>query len=110
MARKTEKNAAQKDWHKADVKAALEKAGLTLRAVAERYGISPTTLAHTFDRSYPINEVRLANAIGVPVQEIWPTRWFPDGTRRPRVRRSSLTGVQSTELLCQCNGKDRQAA
>ncbi|ENO80298.1 helix-turn-helix domain-containing protein [Thauera sp. 63] len=111
MARKAPKKASHTDWHKADIKAALEKAGWTLRALADHHGVSSTTLSHAFDRCYPVSEVRIANAIGVPVQEVWPSRWFPDGTPRPRSgRRSPLTGVQSTALLCQRNGNERTAA
>ena len=42
-------------------------------------------MSHTLaERSYPANERRIAEAIGVPVQEIWPSRYYPDGSKKPR--------------------------
>jgi putative transcriptional regulator, nlp len=84
MAKHNQKSNKQ-DWHPADIKAALEKRGWTLRALAAYHGIRGAgTLSHTFLRSYPRNEQRIADAIGVPVQEIWPSRYNPDGTKKPR--------------------------
>lgn len=68
MAKDTAKKASREDWHPADIKAALEKKGWTLRALAQRHGLSSSSpLSHTFLRSYPLNEKRIADAIGVPV-------------------------------------------
>lgn len=98
------------DWHRADIKAALEKRGFSITRLAELHGIRPTTLAHTFDRPYPINERRIADVIGVPAHEIWPSRYNPDGSPRQRgVRRSSLAALQSTALNCQRNGNSAKA-
>tara|TARA_R110002049_G_scaffold294948_1_gene482025 strand:+ start:763 stop:1104 length:342 start_codon:yes stop_codon:yes gene_type:complete len=113
MATNTAKNAGPKDWHPADIKAALEKAGWTLRALARHHQLaSASPLSHTFLRSYPLNERRIAAAIGVPVQVIWPSRYFTDGTPRPRglrAMRSNGNG-QSTARTAARNGKAKQVA
>lgn len=111
MAIQRDKRPAAADWHRADIKAALEKKGFSITRLAELHGIRPTTLAHTFDRPYPINERRIADAIGVPVHKIWPSRYHPDGSPRQRgVRRSSLSTFQSTASNCQRNGNSVPAA
>ena len=80
-------NAAKKpvdqDWHPADIKAALHKKGITLSGIAKAYGLNgSTSLSSTFTRSYPINEQRIADAIGVHPKVIWPSRYNQDGTRK----------------------------
>ncbi len=110
MAKYHPKKASQSDWHPADIKAALEKAGWTLRSLAAHHGISGSgTLSHTFLRSYPLNERRIADAIGVPVQKIWPSRYHPDGTKKPRGLRA-LRESESTRFACQRNGNFSAAA
>lgn len=79
------KKASHQDWHPADIKAALHKKGITLAGIAEACGMrDSTSLSSTFTRSYPLNEQRIAAAIGVPVQDIWPSRYHADGTPKPR--------------------------
>lgn len=71
------------DWHPADIKAALHKKGITLASIAKAYELtSSSTLSSTFTRSYPLNEKRIADAIGVHPKVIWPSRYNLDGTRK----------------------------
>ncbi len=63
------------DWHRADIIAALHKAGWSLRQLALSHGYSSgTTLKNALDRPWPKGERIIANAIGVPVEEIWAGR------------------------------------
>lgn len=81
---KAKKPAAQ-DWHPADVIAALHKKGITLAGLARAYGMTgSTSLSSTFNRSYPLNEKRIADAVGVHPMVIWPSRYNTDGTVKPR--------------------------
>ena len=89
MVRSNAKKSALTDWHPADIKAALEKKGWTLRALAEHHGIKgSSSLSHTFKRSFPLNERRIAEAIGVRPQDIWPSRYYEDGGKKPRGSRA----------------------
>lgn len=109
MAKHTDKKTSREDWHPADIKAALDKAGWTLRALAAHHGVkASSTLSHTFERSYPLNEKRIADAIGVTPQEIWPSRYNEDGTKKPRGLRALR--LKSTVSGCQHNGNLRKAA
>lgn len=111
MASNVATKASQEDWHPADIKAALEKKGWTLMSLARHHGLtSGTSMSHVFDRSYPANERRIAEAIGVPPQLIWPSRYFEDGSMRPRGRRLKQSrAAQSTALRCQDNGNRSDA-
>lgn len=103
--------ASREDWHPADIKAALDKAGWTLRSLAAHHGlVSSTTLSHTFLRSYPLNEQRIAAAIGVHPKEIWPSRYHPDGSPRLRGIRGLREQRKSSALRCHSNGKNITAA
>lgn len=109
MANNSTKKTSREDWHPADIKAALDKAGWTLRALAAHHGVkASSTLSHTFERSYPLNEKRIADAIGVTPQEIWPSRYNEDGTKKPRGLRALR--LKSTQYACQHNGNLRRAA
>jgi Ner family transcriptional regulator len=113
MASNTPKKASLQDWHPADIKAALQKKGWTIRALAAQHGVSGTTISHTFLRSYPINERRIADAIGVPPQHIWPTRYNEDGSMKPRGIKSCSPQVHASKCIAdglRRNGNEKQAA
>jgi Ner family transcriptional regulator len=69
----TRKRAA--DWHWADVKAALEKRGLTLTELAEMHGYATSSFTVVKGKAWPAAEKIIADAIGVDVSEIWPSRY-----------------------------------
>lgn len=74
---------AAQDWHPADVKCALEKAGYTLSKLAAKHGLSGAgSLSKTLTQSMPLGEQRIADAIGVHPQVIWPSRYNEDGSRK----------------------------
>ena len=93
------KNAGRQDWHPADIKAALEKCGWTLTGLAAHHGIrGSSSFSYALTNSHPVNEKRIAEAIGVEVQEIWPSRYYPDGAKRPR----GLRGARLSRLKASC--------
>lgn len=71
------KKPTPQDWHKEDIKAAIRKRGTTLRALAIKYGYrSVDSINQALFRPYPKAEQIIANTIGVPAEEIWPSRYF----------------------------------
>lgn len=85
MTKTAPKNTSREDWHPADILAALHKRGITLRALAKKHGMtSSTSLSRAMVQSYPANEKRLADAVGVSVQEMFAARYHPDGTPKGR--------------------------
>jgi Ner family transcriptional regulator len=63
------------DWHPADVKAALEKVGWSLRRLARHYNYSPTKLSSVLQAPYPKLEALIAFVLGKKPWEIWPSRY-----------------------------------
>ena len=78
------------DWHPADVLAALKKKGNSLAALSVAHGYPPTAAGKALKRRWPALEVLIAEAIGVPPAQIWPTRYGPDG--QPASRASQGKG------------------
>lgn len=64
-----------RDWHKADIRAALEKAGTTYQKLAEENGIAGSTLRNALRFPYPKCEKIIADRIGLTPEEIWPSRY-----------------------------------
>ena len=70
----------RQDWHKADIKAALEKAGWSLRRLAISHGYHPSMLIQALRRPYLNAERLIADALGLKPEAIWPSRY---DQRRP---------------------------
>lgn len=74
------KKPARKDWHKSDVKAALEKAGWTFRRLAKAHDKCHSYFSDTLVRPNPKAQQILADVIGSPATAIWPSRYEKDGS------------------------------
>ncbi len=73
----------QQDWHPSDVIAALHRNGLTLSKIAEDNGLTNTgTLSKALRMGFPIAEKRIADALGLKPQNIWPSRFHENGERK----------------------------
>jgi len=83
------KAADQTDWHIADIKAAVEKAGWSFRRLSVHHGLAPNTLVIALRKPAPAQERRIAAAIGIPPQVIWPSRYTSDGLPVDRIRRGA---------------------
>lgn len=81
------KKPVTQDWHKADIKAALEKAGWSLRGLSRHYGMTHGSITIALYKKYPTAEKKIALAIGVPPHQIWPSRYEADG--RPISKRGN---------------------
>lgn len=70
------KKPTPQDWHKSDIKAALEKRGITLKGLALSKGYrSVDAAAQALQRPYPKMERIIAAAIGMQPETIWPSRY-----------------------------------
>lgn len=70
----------QQDWHKADIKAALEKKGYTFMSLCRELGYKGDPIRNCLHVPSPKYERIVAEVIGHSVQTIWPTRYHVDGT------------------------------
>ncbi len=79
----------KQDWHSIDIIAALRKKGTCMAAVSRAAGLSSSTLANAFTRPWPKGEGLIAGALGMPPEDIWPSRYFnQEGERIVRVLRN----------------------
>ena len=75
------------DWHPADIKAALEKRGLSLASLSRANGLEADTLKEVMRRPYRKGERIVAKALEREPQEIWPERYAHRARRsRKQVR------------------------
>lgn len=63
------------DWHPADIIAALKKRGTSLSALSRQAGLASSTLANALIRRWPKGERLIAEALGVPPEKIWLSRY-----------------------------------
>lgn len=68
-------NPQMQDWHRADIGAALRKKGTTLAALARENGYASNSLQNSLSRKWPKGDLIIAEAIGVSLCEIWPSRY-----------------------------------
>jgi Ner family transcriptional regulator len=65
----------QQGWHRADIRAAVEKKGKTLTQLALDHGLNESACRRALcGRNIP-GEKTIAAFIGVAVWELWPGRW-----------------------------------
>lgn len=67
------------DWHRADIKAALEKEGWSLAALGVERGYAPGSLRIVLSKPWPKAEKIIADIVGVPAFRIWPSRYHANG-------------------------------
>lgn len=65
----------KRDWHPADVIAALKKKGTTLSAVSREAGLASSTLGNALARHWPKGERLIGEALNLSPAEIWPSRY-----------------------------------
>ncbi len=107
----TLKKPAPQDWHRADIKAALETAGWTLRRLSAAHGYQPKSLALVMRHPWPAAERIVADAIGEKPQAIWPSRYRADGTPKSGrgERGIGRYKAKNTNRVPPCNGNSSSA-
>ena len=90
-AKPTEPQSPQ-DWHPEDIKAAVRKTGISIRQLSIQSGFAPGSLRTVLLQFWPKGQAIIAARIGVPPQQIWPSRYDPQ-TGEP------LTGFFSTGVI-----------
>ncbi|WP_051327189.1 helix-turn-helix domain-containing protein [Desulfatibacillum aliphaticivorans] len=70
-----------RDWHKAQIKAALEMRGTNLHLLGPDNGYAETSAYDVFRRPLPRMERIIADILGVEPWDIWPSRY--DADNRP---------------------------
>jgi Ner family transcriptional regulator len=91
------KKPAPKDWHAADIIAALRKAGWSMQQLGFAHGYKArTALTNALRNRYPRAERIIADALGLLPGDIWPTRYQAD-----KVTSNALGGAQPRRPVSQ---------
>ena len=73
------KGLKNKDWHRADIKCALEKRGYTFARIARERGLVPDGASMVLWKPWSTLEAVVAEILGVKPQTIWPSRYDRNG-------------------------------
>jgi len=112
------KKPAPQDWHRADIKAALEKRGYSLARLSRLNGMSRGAAKCALHTQWPKMEQLIASAIGrlekreiahlalgdellhrsVTPQDIWPSRYHEDGSPKGPRRRIKFLKHNTTPI------------
>ncbi|AXH64012.1 helix-turn-helix transcriptional regulator [Providencia huaxiensis] len=65
----------KKDWHSADIIAAIKKKGSSLSQISRQAGLNSSTLNNALSRRWPKGERIIAEFLDIPASEIWPSRY-----------------------------------
>ncbi len=85
------------DWHPADIKAALAKAGgYTFARIAREHGYVSNAPNSVLHKPWSHVERIIAGIIGVQAADIWPSRY--DHRGRPLKSRSSRMRTQDSRI------------
>ena len=84
-----------KDWHKSDIKAAIEKAGWSCRQLAKLHEKSHSYFSDALMRPNPKAQQIIAKIIGQPAPTIWPSRYDENGA--PKRGLFSSSGAPSRD-------------
>jgi len=74
----------KQDWSPEKVKQALRDAGTNTCALAKQYGVTRQTMSLSLRNGNTRCELRIAAALGLHPQAIWPSRYKNDGTTLAR--------------------------
>lgn len=94
----------QADWHPADVVAALRKRGLSLRKVGKAHGYRQ--IQNVLVRPWWVVEQLVAQALELPAEQIWPSRYAP-GISRDHAK--ALTKNKSALKAATCTRAGKKA-
>lgn len=87
----------KKDWHPADIIAALHKRGTSLAKLSREAGLASSTLANALSRPWPKGEWLIAIALDVHPSAIWPERYLNTGNKRePRKPLHLMTTTENS--------------
>lgn len=81
---------SNRDWHSADIIAALKKKGLTLAELSRRSGYASSTLANMLVRPWTKGELIIASALNMQPEQIWFSR-YDNKSRTIRLEKKDTT-------------------
>ena len=85
-------------WHRADIKAGLEKRGWTLTRISRVLDMESRTAARVFYARWPAMEAAIGHILNVPPHVIWPDRYLANGISIGRRQRRDYIKLLQVEI------------
>ena len=76
-------------WDRHAIVAAVHRQGFSLVALAVENGLSRQACSAALNIPFPAADRAISECIGVPLHELWPTRYDEDGKRIGLIRRAT---------------------
>lgn len=83
------KKPTPKDWHPADIMAAIWKRRMSFTRLSRLNGYAGGSLKMALRRPWPRAEKVIADFIGIPPQQIWPSRYDAEGVHKKLARKAA---------------------
>ena len=80
-------------WDRHAILAEIKRRYGSSRELADHIELTAGEISAALGSPYPKAERAIANALGVPVQTLWPDRYWPNGRRRSGSTRPQRTGA-----------------
>ncbi|WP_162742199.1 helix-turn-helix domain-containing protein [Nitratireductor sp. OM-1] len=80
-------------WDRHAILAEIKRRFGSSRAFARHVDLTASEISAALGSPYPKAERAIASALKVPVQTLWPDRYWPNGRRRSGCTRPQLTGA-----------------
>jgi Ner family transcriptional regulator len=75
---------AKQVWDRWAILCEVKRRGSNLKEISLKAGLSfASCSASLVSPNFPTADKALSDFLGVPLQELWPDRYFKDGTRKP---------------------------
>lgn len=87
---------ANRNMHRADIKATLEKLGFTLQSVALAHGVTPGAVSKSLVMPVPAANLAIAETLETTVHALWPEWFAPDGSLFPLSERKNSARRRSS--------------
>lgn len=97
------KKPASKDWHRADIIAAVRKTGTNLQQLSREHGLGRTTLSNALYGPCPRYERLIAEHLGTTAQAIWPSRYHTDGSPKSGRGERGIGRYKAKAIANSCN-------
>lgn len=73
-----------KKWDAPAIAAAIKRRGQTLTGLAVNAGLGPSACRSSLSTPFPAADKAISEFLDVPLHELWPDRYYPDGGRIDR--------------------------
>lgn len=94
-------------WDRHAILAEIKRQYGSSRELARRVHLTAGQISIALGSPYPTVEKAVAGALGIPVQVLWPDRYWPNGRRRYGHTRPQISGASQNSQSAVDKGADR---